>query len=84
VVNKEAAVNYFFTWACKATGVYVMIRGEVRPDPDGKLRLIIYDEVAMQDMVKSMVGMDIIKGGKVICKVSRAEIIDGKILWEAE
>jgi hypothetical protein len=61
-----------------------MIRGEVRSDPDGKLRLIIYDEVAMQNMAKSMVGLDIIKEGKIFCKVSRAEVIDGKILWEAE
>jgi len=60
------------------------IKGEIRPEPDGKLKMIIYDEKALNDMAKTMVGKDIIKSGVIIGKVTRAEVIDGKILWEGD
>jgi hypothetical protein len=61
-----------------------MIRGEIRFNDEGKLKLVVYDEQMLQDMVKVMVGKDVIYKGKQIGKIIRADIIDGKILWEAE
>jgi hypothetical protein len=60
------------------------ISGECRFGEDGKIKFIIYDEQAMEDMAKTMIGKDIIKGGCIVGKVTHAEVIDGKILWEGE
>lgn len=60
------------------------ITGECRFGEDGKIKMIIFDLEKMEDMAKTMVGKDIIKGGCIVGKVTRAEVIDGKILWDGE
>jgi hypothetical protein len=60
------------------------IRGEIRPEADGTLKFILYDEEAMNDMAKTMIGKDIVIYGRIIGKVTHAEVIDGKIMWEGD
>ena len=60
------------------------ITGECRFGEDGKIKFIIYDEEKMNDMAKTMIGKEIIKGGCIVGKITRAEVIDGKILWEGD
>jgi hypothetical protein len=60
------------------------ISGECRFGEDGKIKFIIYDLKAMEDMAKTIVGKDLIKGGCIVGKITHAEVIDGKILWEGE
>jgi hypothetical protein len=61
-----------------------MIRGEIHIKPDGSLQCIVYDNEVLQKTAQSIIGLEVIHKGKVIGKISRADVIDGKILWETQ
>jgi len=59
-------------------------RGEMSFRPDGSLQCIVYDEKTLQDYAQTCIGLEVIHKGKPIGRIIRADVIDGKILWESE